>query len=51
MLIKYRIPESFNTNMSLYFFDYNITFVNSKDGFVIKNPFSTFILKISGIQK
>ena len=50
-------PESFNINISHQLFDYKITSVNSqrenpnsKGGYVLKKPFETFILKISGIQ-
>ena len=51
----FRIPESFNENLSNQRFGYTITFVNSqhkntyqKGDFVLKNLFEMFVGKISG---
>ena len=57
-LSSFFILESFNTNNLHQLFDYEITFVNSrqentnsKGDFVLKSRVQTLVLKISGIQK
>ena len=57
MIIIYLYWKSFNMNISHHLFD-KITFmnsqlenINSKEEFVLKIRFETFVLKIPGIQK